>query len=116
MIDQYAEDGCDQRRTKYDVDRFKCVAVTPPSFAEYRKRRPLPLKPNLAFASMVAAKALVHCAEAAALPAYVEQHDPEVAAARCVRAFVAVPMLKKNNLIGALIVYRQKFVPSRTSR
>ena len=27
MIDQYAEDGCDQHRTEHDVDRFKCVAV-----------------------------------------------------------------------------------------
>jgi class 3 adenylate cyclase len=56
----------------------------------------------------------VHCADAAALPAYVEQHDTEVAAAvelGGVRTFVAVPMLKENNLIGALIVYRQEVRP-----
>ena len=63
---------------------------------------------------MVAAKAVVHCADAAALPAYVGQHDPEVAAAvelGGIRTFVAVPMLKENNLIGALIVYRQEVRP-----
>ena len=101
---------------RWDGDALHLIAThnTPPSFAEYRKRQPLPLKPNLPFARMVAAKAVVHCADAAALPAYVEQHDPEVAAAvelGGIRTFVAVPMLKKNNLIGALIVYRQEVRP-----
>jgi len=84
---------------------------TPPAFAEYRQRRPLPLKPNLPFARMVAEKAVVHCADAAALPAYTEQHDPEVSAAvelGGIRTFLAVPMLKEDQLIGALIVYRQE--------
>ena len=101
---------------RWDGDALHLVAThnTPPSFAEYRTRQPLPLKPNLPFARMVAAKAVVHCADAAALPAYVEQHDPEVAAAvelGGIRTFVAVPMLKENNLIGALIVYRQEVRP-----
>jgi GAF domain-containing protein len=87
---------------------------TPPAFAEYRKRRPLPLKPNLPFSRMVGAKAVVHCADAAALPAYTEQRDPDVVAAvelGGIRTFVAVPMLKENKLIGALIVYRQDVRP-----
>ena len=99
---------------RWDGDALLATHNTPPSFAEYRKRQPLPLKPNLPFARMVAAKAVVHCADAAALPAYVEQHDPEVAAAvelGGIRTFVAVPMLKENNLIGALIVYRQEVRP-----
>ena len=101
---------------RWDGDALHLIAThnTPPSFAEYRKRQPLPLKANLPFARMVAAKAVVHCADAAALPAYVEQHDPEVAAAvelGGIRTFVAVPMLKENNLIGALIVYRQEVRP-----
>jgi GAF domain-containing protein len=100
----------------WDGDALHLIAIhnTPPAFAEYRRRHPLPLKPNLPFARMVAAKAVVHCADAAALPAYVEQHDTEVAAAvelGGVRTFVAVPMLKENNLIGALIVYRQEVRP-----
>jgi GAF domain-containing protein len=101
---------------RWDGDALHLIAThnTPSSFAEYRKRQPLPLKPNLPFARMVAARAIVHCADAAALPAYVEQHDTEVAAAvelGGVRTFVAVPMLKENNLIGALIVYRQEVRP-----
>jgi hypothetical protein len=55
---------------------------TPPAFAEYRKRRTLPLKPNLPFGRMVEAKAVVHCADAAALPAYIEQRAVESGASR----------------------------------
>ena len=101
---------------RWDGDAMHLVAThnTPPAFAEYRKRRPLPLKPNLPFGRMVAAKAVVHCADAAALPAYTKQRDPDVVAAvelGGIRTFVAVPMLKDDNLIGALIVYRQDVRP-----
>ena len=101
---------------RWDGDAMHLVAThnTPPAFAEYRKRRPLPLKPNLPFGRMVAAKAVVHCADAAALPAYTKQRDPDVVAAvelGGIRTFVAVPMLKDDNLIGALIVYRQDARP-----
>ena len=101
---------------RWDGDAFSLVAThnTPPAFAEYRKRRPLPLKPNLPFSRMVATNAVVHCADAAALPAYAEQRDPDIVAAvelAGIRTFVAVPMLKENKLIGALIVYRQEVHP-----
>ena len=101
---------------RWDGDALCLVAThnTPPAFVEYRKRRPLPLKPNLPFSRMVAAKAVVHCADAAALPAYTEQRDPDVVAAvelGGIRTFLAVPMLKENNLIGALIAYRQEIRP-----
>jgi hypothetical protein len=60
---------------RWDGDAMHLVGThnTPPAFAEYRKRRPLPLKPNLPFGRMVAAKIVVHCADTAALPAYTEQ-------------------------------------------
>ena len=101
---------------RWDGDAMHLVAThnTPPAFAEYRKRRPLPLKPNLPFGRMVEAKAVVHCADAAALPAYTEERDPDVVAAvelGGIRTFVAVPMLTENKLIGALIVYRQDVRP-----
>jgi GAF domain-containing protein len=101
---------------RWDGDAMHLVAThnTPPAFAEYRKRRPLPLKPNLPFGRMVEAKAVVHCADAAALPAHTEERDPDVVAAvelGGIRTFVAVPMLTENKLIGALIVYRQDVRP-----
>jgi hypothetical protein len=44
---------------RWDGDALHLIAThnTPPSFAEYRKRQPLLLKPNLPFARMVAAGA-----------------------------------------------------------
>jgi GAF domain-containing protein len=101
---------------RWDGDALRLVAThnTPPAFAEYRRHRPLPLKPYLPFSRMVAAKAVVRCADAAALPAYTEQRDPDIVAAvelGGIRTFVAVPMLKENKLIGALIVYRQDVRP-----
>ena len=101
---------------RWDGDALCLIAThnTPPAFAEYRKRRPLPLKPNLPFSRMVAVKAVVHCADAAALPAYTEQRDQDVVAAvelGGIRTFLAVPMLKESQLIGALIVYRQDVRP-----
>jgi two-component system, NtrC family, sensor kinase len=100
----------------WDGDALRLVAThnTPPAFAEFRKRRPLPLKPNLPLSRIVAAKAVVHCADAAALPAYAKQRDPEIVAAvelGGIRTFAAVPMLKEDKLIGALIVYRQEVRP-----
>ena len=96
---------------RWDGDALHLIAThnTPPSFVEYRGHRPLPLKPNLPFARMMSTNEVVHCDDAALLPAYTEEHDPEVVAAvelGGIRTFVAVPMLKENNLIGALIVYR----------
>ena len=101
---------------RWDGEALHLIAIhnTPPAFAEYRQRRPLPLKQNLPFARMVAEKAVVHCADAAALTAYTEQHDPEVSAAvelGGIRTFLAVPMLKEDQLIGTLIVYRQEVRP-----
>ena len=101
---------------RWDGDALHLIAThnTPPSFVEYRGHRPLPLKPNLPFARMMSTNEVVHCDDAALLPAYTEEHDPEVVAAvelGGIRTFVAVPMLKENNLIGALIVYRQEVLP-----
>src|SRR6516164_2360967 len=101
---------------RWDGDALHLIAThnTPPSFVEFRGHRPLPLKPNLPFARMMSTNEVVHCDDAALLPAYTEEHDPEVVAAvelGGIRTFVAVPMLKENNLIGALIVYRQEVLP-----
>jgi GAF domain-containing protein len=60
---------------------------------------------------LAATKQVIHCADAATLPGYVERSDPEVIGAvelGGVRAFLGVPMLKENKLLGALLIYRQK--------
>ena len=62
---------------------------------------------------MLMTKAVIHIDDLAADRAYAERNPPAVAAVELggVRTFVAVPMLKENELIGAVIVYRQEVRP-----
>ena len=63
---------------------------------------------------VLATKMAVHIADLAAEPPYIEQRDPaNVAAVELggVRTFLAVPMLKENELIGVFTLYRQEVRP-----
>ncbi len=87
---------------------------TPPALAEVRRRSPLRPRPNEPIGRMVASKSVVHIADAAAERAYIEDREPGVVTAvelGGIRTLVAVPMLKDNELIGALTVYRQEVRP-----
>ena len=62
---------------------------------------------------MVATKTVIHVADLAAEQAYIER-DPSIVAAvelGGVRTYLAVPMLKENELIGAFTLYRQEVRP-----
>jgi hypothetical protein len=59
---------------------------------------------------MVSTKAVVHVADLAEERSYIEKSDPNVIATvelGGIRTFAAVPMLKENELMGALIMCRQ---------
>ena len=101
---------------RWDGEALRLIAThnTPPAFAEARRR--LPLQPNRVnpIGHMLATQKTVHIADLAADARYTEQHDPDVVIAvelGGIRTFVAVPMLKENKLIGALIAYRQEVRP-----
>jgi GAF domain-containing protein len=74
----------------------------------------LGLKQNNPIADMLAAKTVLHVEDLAADERYTNQRDPHIVAGvelGGVRTFVAVPMIKDNELIGALVVYRQEVRP-----
>ena len=101
---------------RWDGDALHLVAThnTPPAFAEFRRRSPFRPDPENPIGRMLATKTVVHVANLAAEQPYLEQRDPEAVAAvelGGVRTFVAVPMLKENELIGALVVFRQEVRP-----
>ena len=101
---------------RWDGDALHLVAThnIPPAFAELRRRSPFRPGPENHIGRMVATKAVVHVADLAADQRYIERRDPAAVAAvelGGIRTFVAVPMLKENELIGALIVYRQEIRP-----
>ena len=101
---------------RWDGEAIHLVAThnTPPAFAEARRRSSNPANPKTSFGRMIATKAVVHVADAAAEPGYVEQHDPaavEAVELGGVRTALYVPMLKENELIGAFTLSRQEVRP-----
>ena len=92
---------------RWDGDVLNLVATynTPPAFFEHRKRTPFRPDPENPIGRMMSTKAVVHVADLAAERRYVEKSDPNVVAAvelAGIRTFAAVPMLKENELIGAI--------------
>ena len=99
----------------WDNDAFHLVAThnTPPAFAESRKRGPFRPNPGHPFRTLVETKQVFHIADVAVLPGYTER-DPQIVEPvelGGIRTCLGVPMLKDNNLIGALVVFRQEVRP-----
>jgi len=98
-----------------DGESFLLVAAhnTPPAFVEVRQRAPHRPSPRNAFGRMVSAKAVVHTADLAAEQPYLEREPRTVDAVELggVRSLLMVPMIKEDELIGALAIYRQEVRP-----
>ncbi|MGO9302429.1 MAG: GAF domain-containing protein, partial [Candidatus Korobacteraceae bacterium] len=98
-------------------DALHLVAThnTPPAYAEERRRSPHHRLSRKSFLGrMATTKAVVHVADIAAEQSYIERRVPETVAAvelGGVRTFLAVPMLKENELIGAFTLLRQEIRP-----
>jgi GAF domain-containing protein len=94
---------------------FRTVELhgAPPAYAEARRREPLTRhRPGTVLGQVLATKRPAQIADVLAEPAYYE--DPsrtpflKLAGARTV---VAVPMLKEDELVGAIFIYRQEVQP-----
>src|SRR5262249_38917680 len=100
---------------RWDGDALQLVAAhnTPPAFVEARTRSPFRPNPTTPIGRLMATKAIVHVNDVAAERAY-EQREPDMVAAvelTGVRTVLLVPMLKENELVGVLSVYRQEVCP-----
>ena len=94
--------------------RLVATYNTPAAFVEARSQLPLRRHQNNPIGEMLAAKSVLHVDDLAADERYTKRCDPNVIVAvelGGIRTFLAVPMLKDNELIGALIVYRQEVRP-----
>jgi signal transduction histidine kinase len=97
-----------------DVFRTVSLYGVPPAFAEQRRLNPvLRPSPGTALGRVLATKQMAYIPDVMAEPAY--QNDPlrratflDLAGARTV---VCVPMLKDNDVIGAISIYRQEVRP-----
>ena len=96
-------------------DALKSAASlnTPAAFAEVRGRSSFRPGPKNPIRRMVETKQLVHVVDVAALEAYADRDPVTVAAVEIggVRSLIVVPMLKENELIGALTLARQEVRP-----
>jgi GAF domain-containing protein len=93
-----------------------CIVAShnvPPAFAEARRRRPLYPPPGSGLWEAIRTKQTVHVADLAAAQPYTERDPAVVEAVELggVRTCVAVPMLKDNELVGMIIIYRQEARP-----
>jgi class 3 adenylate cyclase len=84
-----------------------------PAYAEALGRSPLRPTPKGYLGRLVETKAAVHIADLAAQLAYAERKPMAVAAVEVagMRTFLLVPLLKDNELIGAIGIYRQEVRP-----
>src|ERR1700738_3199437 len=98
----------------YEDRAFRIGAIhnAPPAFAEAMARRELLMRPTPQhpFRRMVTTKEVVQIADLTASPAYkVRDYGVvqlvELASAR---TFLAVPMLKENEVVGVIAIYRQE--------
>ncbi len=98
-----------------DADAYRAVAThnAPPAYVEARKRDLVRPPPDSALGQIAKTRKVAHVADITAVKSYVERDPYLVAAVELggYRTIVAVPMLKDNELIGAITICRQAVQP-----
>src|SRR5262249_34052748 len=99
----------------YEEGALRIVAShnVPPAFAAARRSGPIHPPPGGNLSQVIRTKQTVHLADLATTQAYAERHPVVVDAVELggVRTSVAVPMLKDNELIGIIVIFRQEVRP-----
>jgi signal transduction histidine kinase len=100
----------------YDGDRFRVGALhnAPAAFAEFRKREPVfHPPPGTGLAQIVATKRTFQTPDMTLEKGYVDRNPIVVAGVELggFRTVLTVPMLKDDNLIGCINIYRQEVRP-----
>src|SRR5262249_7546719 len=95
---------------------WRAVATTrdaPPEYVEVRKRNLLQLSPGGPLDQVVNTKQVFHIADMKELPPYRERHPTIVAAVELgrFRTCLIVPMLRDDELVGAVSILRQEVRP-----
>ena len=101
---------------RLDGDALRLVATynTPAAFAEFRRKAPFRPDTESLIGRMVRTRAIAHVADAAQQQGYINRSNPSLVASvelGGVRTYLAVPMLKDGEMLGAITVYRQEVRP-----
>jgi signal transduction histidine kinase len=99
----------------YDGDGFQGAAFknAPKAYVDMYATAPLRPGPHTGLGRVISTKQVIHITDITAGQAYAE-HDPlRMATVQILKArtLLAVPMLKENELIGAILIYRQEVRP-----
>ena len=97
-------------------DGFRSVALhnAPPAYAEQRQREPVIRPgPGTGLGRVAKTKQVIHVADVRAEAAYIERDPLRVSTVELggYRTVLDVPMLKDNELIGVITIYRQEVRP-----
>src|SRR5262245_13298963 len=99
----------------YHGDTFQLAAShnAPPALVETRKRGSIHPGPRTTLGQLARTKQVVHFVDLMAEQAYIDRDPFAVAGVELagVRTLITVPMLKDNELIGAINVFRQEVRP-----
>jgi GAF domain-containing protein len=99
----------------YDGDGFNVATLhgSPPEYIKLYARGPVHPGPNTALGGLVRTKQMVHIGDVMEGSAYTERDPLHMATAHILgaRSLLAVPMLKENELVGAIVIYRQEVRP-----
>jgi PAS domain S-box-containing protein len=100
----------------YDGESFLATHLhdVPPSYREHWEQHgPIRPSPNTGLGRLARTKQVVHIPDLKADSAYAEREPLRVVTVEKAgaRSFVAVPMLKENKLIGAIVIYRKEVRP-----
>jgi GAF domain-containing protein len=101
----------------HDGNAFRAVAAThdaPPAYVESRKREPaIRPAPDTPLGRVASTKQIVHIADLSKLQSYIEHHPFVVTAVELggFRTALGVPLLKDNELVGSMTIFRQEVRP-----
>ena len=99
----------------YDGERFRVAAVhaAPSKLTDFLNRGPFPAGAATGLGRLASTKRVVHVADLKAEQAYLDRDPLRVATVdgAGARTGLAVPMLKENKLVGAIVIYRQEVRP-----
>src|SRR5262245_15806610 len=100
---------------RYDGNVFQAAAMreVAPAFAEHLRHNPPRPHPRSAIGRLLQTKQPIHIADITAEPAYAEGEPSRVALVDIggARTYFIVPMLKDDELIGAIAIYRREVQP-----
>src|SRR5262245_28300273 len=100
---------------RYDGNVFQAAAMreVAPAFAEHLRHNPPRPHPRSAIGRLLQTKQPIHIADITAEPAYAEGEPSRVALVEIggARTYFIVPMLKDDELIGAIAIYRREVRP-----